>query len=210
MFVEFPKLTRFSHGWTVTEKLDGTNSQIVIADMRDPDTMDEVNANCSQILTTVGDFAVFAGSRNRLLTADKSGDNHGFARFVLDNAEALVEALGEGRHYGEWFGKGIGKRHYNLEQKEFALFNVARWSGQQLPPRVRVVPVLLNNERVEDFVQFDNILSDLQDNGSRINGYDNPEGIVMLHGPSRTLFKRTFDYDEAGKWAENQARRQGC
>jgi hypothetical protein len=49
----------------------------------------------------------------------------------------------------------------------------------------------------------------LKDRGSLFApGFDNPEGIVMRHGPSGTLFKKTFDYDEAGKWAENQARRQ--
>ena len=29
-FERFPSLTRFSHGWTITEKLDGTNAQVAI------------------------------------------------------------------------------------------------------------------------------------------------------------------------------------
>ena len=30
MFERFASLTRFSHGWTVTEKLDGTNACVLI------------------------------------------------------------------------------------------------------------------------------------------------------------------------------------
>ena len=55
----------------------------------------------------------------------KNCDNHGFARWVSENAEELLK-LGEGRHYGEWHGKGI-QRGYGLEEKRFSLFNVTRW-----------------------------------------------------------------------------------
>lgn len=41
-------------------------------------------------------------------------------------------------------------------------------------------------------------------------GFMDPEGVVMRHNPSGTVFKKTFDYDEQGKWAENQARKNNA
>ena len=35
MFEPFPKLTRFSQDWTVTEKIDGSNAQIFIGYIKD-------------------------------------------------------------------------------------------------------------------------------------------------------------------------------
>jgi len=29
-FEKFPSLTRFSQGWTITEKIDGTNAQVAV------------------------------------------------------------------------------------------------------------------------------------------------------------------------------------
>jgi hypothetical protein len=153
-----------------------------------------------------GDYAVFAGSRNRLLGLGKL-DNHGFAQFVKDRAVQFITLLGEGRHFGEWYGKGIGPRGYNLPEKRFALFNAGRWTGVELPERVDVVPTLFSGF-LSDSSQFDICLAELKQMGSRIApNFMNPEGIVMYHGPSRTSFKRTFEYDEAGKWAENQERK---
>jgi hypothetical protein len=33
----------------------------------------------------------------------------------------------------------------------------------------------------------------------------NPEGLVAFHRASGLLFKKTFEYDEAGKWAADRA-----
>jgi hypothetical protein len=206
MFEKFPSLTRFSHGWTITEKLDGSNAAVVIlpappsfAGHPEPIWIDPATA-----------LGVWAQSRKKLITPGKTTDNHGFAQFVKDNAQALVETLGEGRHFGEWVGKGINKRGYNLDQKVFALFNTARWTGVELPDRVRVVPILAEGYMDAPGSEFEMILADLRDGGSRFApGFMDPEGIVMRHGPSGTLFKKTFDYDEQGKWAENQERRNG-
>lgn len=212
MFERFASLTRFSHGWTITEKLDGTNACVLIvpfADANDGGSMHGMGGDAQRdpmSITQVGDMVVFAQSRNNIITPDK--DNAGFARFVLDNAEALVTTLGEGRHYGEWVGKGINKRQYGLPDKQFVLFNTARWTGVDLPDRVGVVPVLAEGYLGEPGAEFAKLMDDLKANGSRFApGYLDPEGIVMRHGPSGTLFKKTFDYDEQGKWAENEARR---
>lgn len=215
MFEAFPKLTRFSHDWTVTEKIDGTNAQVLVIPRNDAAVVYESISEhglgddgvwAPEVLRLTKDYAVLAGSRNRLLTVGK-GDNHGFAGFVQERAEEIIEKLGEGRHFGEWYGQGIGPRGYGVNPKRFALFNAGRWTDQPLPDRFDVVPILFKGY-LENNVQFDWILRDLKASGSRIApGFDNPEGIVMYHGPSRTSFKKTFDYDEAGKWAENQARK---
>jgi hypothetical protein len=208
MFEAFPKLTRFSHDWTVTEKIDGSNAQILIVPANEV-AAGQVPEDQKLAYVANSDVVVLAGSRNRLLSPGKDKDHFGFAGFVRDNAEEIVEKLGEGRHFGEWYGQGIGPRGYGVNPKRFALFNAGRWTGQPLPDRFDVVPRLYSG-RVENFSLFDDLLNDLKQNGSKIApGFNNPEGIVMYHGPSKTSFKRTFDYDEAGKWAENQARKNG-
>jgi len=216
MFEKFPSLTRFSHGWTITEKLDGTNACVLIVPeaewpyrSADVQVRDVPGATLAQGTLPDGQtVAVLAQSRSRLITPDS--DNHGFARWVKDNAEKLVELLGAGRHFGEWVGKGINKRGYNLNQKVFALFNTHRWAGMnELDGRLRVVPVLAEGYMGEPGAEFERVMSQLKLNGSLFApGFADPEGLVMRHGPSGTLFKKTFDYDEQGKWAENEARRR--
>jgi hypothetical protein len=209
MFEKFPSLTRFSHGWTITEKLDGTNAQILIVPNCEV-TNDAAVGGFRLGFEGGGDsgLSILAGSRSQLLTATKQGDNHGFARFVADHAAELIEVLGAGRHFGEWVGKGVNKRGYNLDEKVFALFNVHRWGGAELPPRLRAVPVLFEGYADNPGAEAEKALAGLRANGSAFApGFTNPEGIVMRHGPSGTLFKKTFDYDEQGKWAENQERR---
>lgn len=206
MFERFASLTRFSHGWTVTEKIDGTNACVMVV-KQDPEA--ELPEN---LVASVDGFDVFAQSRNGLITPQR--DNAGFARFVYDNAEALVETLGEGRHFGEWAGSGI-QRRYNMNKKVFALFNAGRWGALRGHPdggliggQLTSVPVLAEGYMGEPGAEFARLMDDLKANGSRFApGFMDPEGIVMRHGPSGTLFKKTFDYDEQGKWAESQSRK---
>ena len=70
MFERFASLTRFSHGWTVTEKIDGTNALVSI---------DEAGV-------------VRAGSRSRWITPE--ADNFGFAAWVAKHADELRARLG--------------------------------------------------------------------------------------------------------------------
>lgn len=196
MFEKFPSLTRFSHGWTITEKLDGSNACVIIG-------RPEIGAPDPIWIDPATAYGVWAQSRNNMITPGKGTDNHGFAQFVKDNAEALVKTLGEGRHFGEWVGKGINKRGYGLDQKVFALFNTARWTGVELPDRVRVVPVIAEGYMANPGSDIEGAMFSLKEAGSRFApGFMDPEGIVMRHGPSGTLFKKTFDYDEQGKWAD--------
>lgn len=183
MFEPFPKLSRISQGWTITEKIDGTNAQILVTE----------------------DGDVFAGSRKRMITPED--DNFGFARWVYGNKETCL-ALGPGRHFGEWWGNGI-QRGYGLSEKRFSLFNVNRWDDENTPDGMFTVPIFYVNEYFDDPVRAAaDCMEWMLEHGSRAApGFGNPEGVVLYHKASGHLFKKTYDYDEKGKWAENEARR---
>lgn len=184
-FTPFPKLARLSRDMIVTEKLDGTNAQVFIAD----------------------DGVVLAGSRNRWITPEQ--DNYGFARWVRDNEETL-RLLGPGAHFGEWWGAGI-QRRYGLDEKRFSLFNVSRWhsvlndSGDEGTPTVcievpccHVVPVLTRH--TFDTALVETKLMRLAALGSvAAPGFMQPEGVVVFHEKSGQLFKKTLDKNDAHK-----------
>jgi hypothetical protein len=174
-FQKFPKIPRLSRPCVVTEKIDGTNAQIC--------------------LTEAGQM--FVGSRNRWLTQDT--DNYGFCRWAVDHYDELKQ-LGPGRHYGEWWGQGIN-RAYGLTERRFSLFNTHRWLLTPPPACCSIVPVLWTGNF--DELDVDGIMADLVRNGSTaVPGYHAPEGIVVYHSVSRTLFKKTFDNDPTGKGEE--------
>jgi RNA ligase-like protein len=126
-FEPWPKTPRLSGGGvTITEKIDGTNACVVIM----PWTGDESSEEDTRHLIGLpcrGDavYAVGAQSRKRLITPED--DNAGFARWVSDHLGVLVDLLGPGRHFGEWWGQGI-QRRYNMDHKVFSLFNTHKWS----------------------------------------------------------------------------------
>jgi hypothetical protein len=191
IFQPFPKLARLSRGCVITEKLDGTNAQIYIVD---PDTLE--GSEYEEVVQTdptasVGGLLIYAGSRTRLITPGKLTDNYGFAGWVQQNADELVK-LGEGRHFGEWYGQGI-QRNYGLNERRFALFDTSRWPAERPRPScVEVVPVLHSGEFSTAVI--DHIMWELQATGSvAVDGFKNPEGIVIYHQASRTQFKKTFD-----------------
>jgi len=171
-FIKWRSISRLSRDMIITEKLDGTNAQIHI----DPDG------------------GVFAGSRNRWITVED--DNFGFARWVKEHEDILQSELGIGTHYGEWWGAGI-QRTYNIAEKRFSLFDASRWRNIPLE-LCCVVPILY--EGVFDTNRVDEELLKLQQVGSVASpGFMNPEGIVVLHIPSRTLFKKTLDKNDGHK-----------
>lgn len=170
-FEGFPKIARLSRPMIVTEKLDGTNAQVIVTE----------------------DGIVGAGSRNRLITPED--DNFGFARWVADNAEAL-RGLGPGRHFGEWWGSGVGRR-YGLQEKRFSLFNVRRWYDER-PACCHVVPVLYQG--LFSITQVELELSKLEVNGSvAAPGFMDPEGVVVFHVAGGYLFKKTIKGDAEPK-----------
>ncbi len=167
-FQPFDKIPRLRRNVIVTEKIDGTNAIVHIAD----------------------DFTTIrAGSRTRWITPED--DNYGFARWVAENRDELIK-LGPGYHYGEWWGAGI-QRRYGLTEKRFSLFNAGRWTDDVRPKCCGVVPVLATGSADE---AVETALTLLRTSGSvAAPGFMNPEGIVVYHTASRSLFKVTLDAD---------------
>lgn len=171
-FEEFGKIPRLSRDCVITEKIDGTNAQILITE----------------------DGNIFAGSRTRWL--HQGQDNHGFWKWVNENKEELIKELGIGRHFGEWWGQGIN-RGYGLKEKRFSLFNTKRWLNE---PRKLcfVVPVLYEVPFTTSII--DVALDNLRYSGSQAApGFEKPEGIVIYHKAANMMFKKTIEKDEAPK-----------
>lgn len=177
-FKPFPKIPRWrgSQHCFITEKIDGTNAQIVI------------NEDCTELR---------AASRTRWITPED--DNFGFARWCQENKEALL-TLGKGQHFGEWWGAGI-QRTYGVRDKFFSLFNTMRWGADEQKerlskiPNTEVVPLLYSGEFSSE--QISHCMQDLLDFGSKVAPFGNPEGIVIYLPESRSLFKMTFDGNES-------------
>lgn len=192
-FVGFPKMGRISRDMIITEKIDGTNAQLFITESGD----------------------LFVGSRTKWITP--KDDNHGFAMWVEGNKSELLK-LGHGRHFGEWWGKGIN-RGYGLQkgEKKFSLFNVQRWTlyGTEpkkistsdpriekyqdvLPEVCGLVPELYRG--IFDTYKVNEVLENLRVGGSWASkGFMNPEGIVVFHVAGNVGFKKTILKDEIPK-----------
>lgn len=196
-FQPFPKMARWSRDIIITEKIDGTNAQVLIA----PPHMENIDGVQAKPLAVKDGLGIWAGSRTRWLDTTSKGDNFGFAKWVEENADELFK-LGEGRHFGEWWGQGI-QRNYGLSEKRFSLFNVSRWwdsaAGKSLAPSCcSVVPLLYEGENLED--EIHHALYSLEDGGSwAAEGFKNPEGIIIYHTAANIGFKKTIVDDEKPK-----------
>ncbi len=171
-FVPFPKIARLNREIIITEKIDGTNASVHVAE----------------------DGTVLAGSRTRWITPED--DNFGFAKWVAEHEQELREGLGYGTHYGEWWGAGI-QRKYGRTTKSFSLFNVSRWADVR-PACCGVVPTLYQGPYSQGAI--DAALQTLRVNGSvAAPGFLKPEGVVVYHTASGQLFKVTLEKDEQPK-----------
>jgi hypothetical protein len=210
-FTEFPKMARLSREMIVTEKIDGTNAQIRIAPLANDDPIPEHSLGVFQIDGKLHYMA--AGSRTRWITP--KDDNFGFAAWVESNFEQL-KTLGVGRHFGEWWGKGI-QRNYGMSERRFTLFNVSRWCPHDQEPQVipsadptvvkrqdrlpeccHLVPVLywgnFDTNRINECLTY------LRDHGSQAaRGFMKPEGVVAFHIAGNVGFKKTLDNDNLPK-----------
>lgn len=189
VFEGFPKMARLSREVVITEKIDGTNAQLLI--------------------TEAG--LIWVGSRTRWITP--ADDNFGFARWVEENRDELLK-LGPGRHFGEWWGQGI-QRGYGRSKGEklFSLFNTSRWKdqhteidtslilpkGQNWAPRCcRVVPELYRG--MFSYIAVYDALERLKEYGSVASpGFKTPEGVVVYHTAANFCFKKTIKNDEVPK-----------
>lgn len=172
-FEAFPKIPRLKREICITEKIDGTNAQVIV----------------------LPDGRVLAASRTRFITPED--DNMGFAKWVMAHEVELRDGLGIGRHYGEWWGIGI-QRRYGLSEKRFSLFNADRWTKNQPPSCCNVVPILYNGPWSQEAIELQ--LETLRSVGSiAAPWFMSPEGVVVYHRASKSLFKVLIDNDEAPK-----------
>lgn len=192
-FQEFPKIARLSRECIITEKIDGTNAQILIGE----------------------DGEFLTGSRTRWITPQD--DNYGFSRWANDHKDDLLK-LGPGKHFGEWWGSGC-QRGYNLPkgEKRFSLFNVSRWclngmEPQRIPtadPRIEkfqdvlpecchLVPLLYRG--MFDTSIVEQSVEELRVGGSKASpGFMKPEGVICFHVAANIGFKKTLEKDEVPK-----------
>jgi len=191
VFEGFPKIPRLSRDCVVTEKIDGTNASIHIPK----------DGKMVQVETQEGDVKLvpfLCASKKHWIFPGKK-DNFGFASWAYANALGLLEALGPGSHYGEWYGRGI-QRTYGLQERRWALFNTARWKGIEGTSGglVTCVPTLGEFEFDTDKILM--LLAAMQMIGSQaVPGFMRPEGVVVFHKASGYLFKKTMEHDEKGK-----------
>lgn len=173
-FIPMPKIPRLNRVVDVTEKIDGTNASIFITE----------------------EGEVFAASRNRWITP--LDDHFGFAAWVQAHADEL-RALGPGHHFGEWWGKGIG-RGYGLDHRCFSLFNTSRWNADNVPACCSVVPVLASGGWDEVIPTLHFVVRDLRNFGSRAApGFLRAEGLVLWHTAAQQAFKMTLEKDHEPK-----------
>jgi hypothetical protein len=180
-FHSYPKTHRLNRDIFVSEKIDGTNACIVILE----------------------DGTVYAQSRKRVITPEQ--DNYGFAAWVKQNEDTLRNVLGVGVHFGEWWGRGINRGYGGIDRR-FSLFNLDRWylddvaySKIRESGIVDVVPPMYIGPFNMDSIE--GCLSSLRTYGSwAAYGYPTPEGVVIYHTHSNTLFKISLENDEQYKW----------
>lgn len=203
-YIPFPKIARLSRGCTITEKIDGTNSQIYVYETTISDAV--FDPYC--VRTVDGHLGIRVGSRTRWITP--LDDNDGFAAWVWKNGDELARGLGVGRHSGEWWGRGI-KRAYGQAERRFSLFNTGRWyphspvalmsdggKAQPAPRCCGVVPMLFSGPFETQLVDI--ALASLRRHGSSAApGFMRPEGVVVYHHAANIMFKKTLEKDAAPK-----------
>lgn len=216
-FVKWDSTARLFRDVIVTEKLDGTNACVIFErlDMIDaPDIEGWMPNRALRVFDDAGiHYAVYAQSRNRLITP--SSDNAGFAKWVEQNYQQIFYVLGEGRHYGEWWGQGVGRK-YDMTEKVFSVFNTAGWYKQEdngdsrcarvglTGINIRCVPVLatttFNEDRIREVADKLRIAGSFATAEWTGKAFSKPEGICIYHKAADTIFKYTFDSNDQHKW----------
>jgi len=204
LFQKFPKIPRFSRDIVITEKIDGTNAQVFISE---------------------GGDIMWVGSRNRWLTDTEDNYSfRAWAREHADELRQLGPGRHCGEWWGQGIQRnyGLTERRFSLFNvsrwtdlihekpgplcEGFYLDNLEEPIVRQPAPICcHVVPILyVGPWRLDNIQQWGeemDALSDtmfaLGDGGSRAApGFRDPEGVVVFHGQSGRLFKKTFKGDE--------------
>lgn len=217
VFEPWPKIARLNRDIIVTEKIDGTNAAVLIINRNEIDNISDgegyyrlFDGDERNLVALTDTHVVFAQSRKRFIVP--GNDNFGFARWVQDNAEKLVEVLGEGRHFGEWWGYGI-QSGYGVPKgaRFFSLFNTSRWDSYELSlsgiPGLSAVPIIyagpIRNMHYKNGDPIEASVQSLRDLGSMAApGFMKPEGVVVYHTAANTTFKVTLEGDEKPKGPE--------
>lgn len=207
-FTPWPSISRLNKDAVYTEKINGTNSAVVIERIA-PNNGEYADwelellgwsGNEKVVYDEGGVYLVAAQSRNRFIVP--GDDNFAFAKWVYDNSSDLVKVLGEGRHFGEWWGSGI-QGGYGLPKGErrFSLFNVKRWEntldwnkGHDTLPELYMVPVIYKGRFSTQIAE--QCILQLRELGSMASpGFMKPEGVVVFHTASGTLYKTFLEND---------------
>lgn len=182
-FRKWGKTARWGSPFDITEKLDGTNAAVLIQSV-DLSTDEYMFPVTEWLLSSKGQtYTVAAQSRTRIITPED--DNYGFAQWVEDNIHTLVEDLGPGTHYGEWWGAKI-QRAYGLTNGEryFSLFDHKRYGAEfewnTLTPNLGLVP-LMNYDDEFTMEALSDAVTALKEHGSFAHSgkFDRPEGVVV-------------------------------
>lgn len=201
VFEAWPKIPRWSNETvTITEKIDGTNAAVIILPYSH-DHIPLIDEGYARQMHNLRDgYVTFATqSRKRFIKPGKDTDNAGFAGWSWENAGPLVDALGYGKHYGEWWGRGI-QRGYDMDTKKFSLFRPWRYADTidfVTPPveGLDIVPTLYSGG-AEGLLTTSIILATLEQEGSRAApGYMRPEGIIIQSALTQSTYK-AFTWDD--------------
>lgn len=172
----WPKTTRLCSRVIATEKLNGSNCALAIAEYAAP--VDSQALAWSYIQDRW--YGIGAQSRNRLITP--ADDHQGFAAWTLHNATRLIKLLGAGHHYGEWLNGTL------------YLFNVKRWANVVEDAKrlgldtINHVPVLYEGTYYEGLAET--LCEQLRKQGSAVDVRP-AEGIV-IYWPHDDTMKKYF------------------
>lgn len=173
-FPKADKVARLFRHVVVTEKLDGQNCLVLVQP----------------------DGTVLAGGKDAWL--DVETDGSGFAAWVRDHADELRN-LGPGAHRGEWWGGPLNPKRHRAHAPTFSLYNTSRWGRPEARPACcNVVPVLYEGPFSEEAIR--GCIARLRAQGSVADpGNNRPEGVVVYHVDSDTMFKVTLKNDHLPK-----------
>lgn len=204
-FEAWPKIPRWSNETvTVTEKIDGTNAALIILPYS-PDHEGMIQEGYAKTFGEILDdntakmYTFATQSRKRFIKPGKDTDNAGFAGWAWERAVELINTLGYGKHYGEWWGRGI-QRGYGMDTKVFSLFRPWRYADTVdfvTPPvdGLDIVPTLYAGG-AEGLLTTSLILATLEREGSKAApGYMRPEGIIIQSALTQSTYK-AFTWDD--------------